>query len=217
MPAGAATPELLVTVALAAMLRLYRLADESLWLDEAYSVGIVRRHSYRWLLFEHPTFDPHPPLHYVLLKPWIAFFGASEMAVRLQAVLFGVGTVVVTYWLGRDLFGRQAGAIGALLVAVAPVHLWQSQTVRMYTLLAFMTGLSYLALVRLTREVTRRRAAVYILATALLGYTHVFGLFVILAQSVYLLTRPLLPGQELAMDLRRWVPLQGLVAVLLSP
>jgi hypothetical protein len=210
-------PELVATVVVGAVLRLYRLADESLWLDEAYSVGIVRRRSFGWLAFQHPTYDPHPPLHYLLLKPWVAFVGPSEMAVRLYAVLFGLLTIAVAYALGRELFDRRVGAIGALLVAVAPFHVWHSQNVRMYGLLAFLTGVSTLALVRLARESTRRRAMGYVVATALMTYTHVFGLFVVLAQSAYLLTRPLLPGRELSLDVRQWLPLQAVVALLLSP
>lgn len=201
----------------AAAVRLYRLGAESLWLDEAYSVVVVRDHSLRWLLLEHPTFDPHPPLHYVLLKLWTVAFGVSEVSVRLHAALLGVGAVAGTYYLADELFDPTAGTVAALLVAVSPFHVWHSQNVRMYSLLALLTVLSCYLLVWVTREFTWRRAGGYVVATALLGYTHVFALFVVAAQGGYLLTRSLGPGDRLALPARRWIPVQAGVGALLAP
>lgn len=209
--------ELVALLAVATGLRLYRIGAESLWLDEAYSVVVAHTHAVWWLLFELPTQDPHPPLHYLFLNGWIVLFGTSEVAVRTPEAIFGVAGVAIIYLLGRSMYDRTVGTIAGLLATVSPFLVWHAQDARMYSLLFLLSGLSILLLVALTERVTAPRALAYVVATALLGYTHVYGLLVILAQGLFLVTRPLLPGSRLALDRREPFALLGGVAILLSP
>lgn len=204
-------------VILATALRLAQLGAESLWLEEAFSVGVVQQRSYTWLLFELPNLDPYPPAHYLLLKPWIAIVGGSAFATRLLSVLLGVGTVALVYCLGRVLFERRTGVVGAGLVAIAPLHIWYAQEVRMYALLAFLAAATTLALVRLSRRFTQPRAVAYVLGAVVMGYTHTFGLLVILAHAIFVVSRPRLPGDDLQLSTRNWLRIHGPVGVLLLP
>ncbi|WP_254531077.1 glycosyltransferase family 39 protein [Natrinema gelatinilyticum] len=215
--------ELYPITLLAAALRLFRLESESYWLDEAFSVTTVLSNTPSELLFSVPGNDPHPPLYYLLLSAWTAIFGTSELAARLLSALVGIATVVVLYGVGRRLFDREVGAIAALLVAVSPFHVWYSQEVRMYNLLALLTALSFYWFVRIQTERPTDEAGGhtdigYVVSTVLLGYTHVFGLFAILAQNAYVFSRYLdriVPRSRLTG--RRWITLQGITALLLAP
>ncbi|MFC4544128.1 glycosyltransferase family 39 protein [Halosolutus amylolyticus] len=215
--------ELYPIALVAASLRLFRLESESYWLDEVVSVTIVTSNAPIELLVSVPGNDPHPPLYYLLLSGWTAIFGTSELATRLLSALVGVATVVVCYGVGRRLFDREVGAIAALLVAVSPFHVWYSQEVRMYNLLALLTVLSFYWFVRLQTAKPRDEGGIrdeigYAVSTVLLGYTHVFGLFAILAQNAYVFSRPvvrIVPRSRLT--LRRWIALQGITAALLLP
>ncbi len=81
---------------LAFILRLIAL-NQSLWLDEAIGALVARDMSYTQILTDFMRVDNHPPLYYLLLKSWTSVFGYSEISLRMPSVLFGVGTVYVTY------------------------------------------------------------------------------------------------------------------------
>jgi len=215
--------ELYPIVLLAAALRLFRLESESYWLDEAFSVTTVLSNTPYELLVSVPGNDPHPPFYYLLLSGWTAIFGTGELATRSLSAFAGIATVTVLYGVGRRLFDREVGAIAALLVAVSPFHVWYSQEVRMYSLLGLLTVLSFYWFVRIQTERPADDTGVqaeigYIIATVLLGYTHVFGLFVILAQNAYVFSRYLVrivPRSRLTV--RRWIAIEGITALLLAP
>lgn len=218
------------TIFLSAVLRLYRIGDESLWLDEALSLEFVtRRFTTFELLFELPLDDPHPPLYYLLLDGWLAIFGTSEEFLRLPSALFGIGAVVLVYVLGKKTVDREVGVVAAGLLGLSPFHIYHSQEARMYSLLALLTLVSFYFLVDLvdsTGDYDRRTVVAYVVATVLLGYTHVYGLLIILSQNVYVGLRFLLvanPDRDvdsnwsMPISLLRWTGIQSVVATLLGP
>ena len=159
------------------------------------------------------------PLHYVLLHYWMLAFGDSEAAVRSLSALFGILLVLVVYGLGVELAGRRVGLIAALLAAVSPFYVQRSQEGRMYILAALLTGLSFLAFLRARREPTRGSVLVYVAATALLLYTHVYGLFILLVQvivvAVDVVRSPAGPPRR--SRVRLWVTAQVAVLALYAP
>jgi hypothetical protein len=66
-----------------------------------------------------PVFRAHPLL-FQLASSLIYRIGVSDLAPRLLAVAFGLATVAVGYALGARVYGRRAGVITALLLAVMP-------------------------------------------------------------------------------------------------
>ncbi|NEO91442.1 MAG: hypothetical protein F6K56_14845, partial [Moorea sp. SIO3G5] len=110
---------------LAAGLYLYQLGTESLWVDELYSVNDAKRLPDRLSLMR--------PLYYILLWLWMQF-GSSDAWLRGLSVLFGLGSVFLTYQLGRRVAGKATGLIAALLLALSPLFINFAQMVRMYTL-----------------------------------------------------------------------------------
>lgn len=48
------------------------------------------------------------------------------LAARIITVLMALGAVGATYWAGREMFGRKAGLLSALIIAIAPIHLQHS-------------------------------------------------------------------------------------------
>lgn len=212
--------------------RLFRLGHESIWLDEAFSIDFVtREYTTLGLLFELPLQDPHPPLYYLLLDGWVFVFGTSAMAVRLLSAMFGIASVVLIYLLGKRVFDEIAGITAALLLAFSRFHIYYAQEARMYTLLAVLTLMSYYFLVDLVDTGTGhdwRMVAGYVIATVLVGYTHVYGFFIILAQNLYVFGRILLRElrerdrngpqvRSARVSVSGWVGLQTSVAVILGP
>lgn len=128
-------------------LRAHRLATDSVWWDEGYSIWMARL-PIGQMLFE-TAHDAHPPLSYAMLHGWRVLVGDQEFALRLQSVLFGLLTVALSYRIGREAGGRWAGLAGALLVSLARLPVWWSQEVRMYAPATFFTALAMWMALRL--------------------------------------------------------------------
>jgi uncharacterized membrane protein len=160
--------------------------------------------------------DVHPPLYYFLLHYWMAFLGTSELAVKLLSIIFGVLSIVVAYALGRRLLDQRAGLFCAFILAISAFNIRYSQEARMYSLLLLLTLLSMYFFIRLAQRGTPLIWAGYVISTTLLLYTHIYGLFVLIAQNLCVVSLLLLT-REHAFRWRHWVVIQLLVLVLFAP
>ncbi|AWT46424.1 MULTISPECIES: ArnT family glycosyltransferase [Streptomyces] len=131
-PSGAGVPAALPLAAvllLAAGLRLWRLTATGFNSDEAVYTGTAASlagDEQLGALF--PVFRAHPVLFQSLLSLALRIHGGDGTA-RAVPALLGVATVAVTYALGRRLYGRAAGLVAALLLAVMPYHVVVSRQV----------------------------------------------------------------------------------------
>ncbi len=144
------------------------------------------------------------------------FFGTSESAVRLLSVPFGILAIVMIYVLGSQLFDKEVGLVGALILALSSFNIWYSQEARMYSLMVLLTLLSMYFFLRFLQHTTLASSAGYVLSTTLLVYTHYYGLFVVIAQNIYIGTLLLLSKRR-THQLKHWVALQAIVLALFAP
>lgn len=117
--------------------------------------------------------------------------GDSEFALRAFSALASVLGIALTYALGARLFGRAAGLIAALLIALNSFSIFYAQETRMYALLALVGAASMWALVNLIYALEREEVAFPRRQIILLGvfnalgmYTHYAFAFVLLAQGI---------------------------------
>lgn len=167
--------------AVALWLRLHRLGDHSLWVDEGFSVHFVHT---RWAQFWKVTWsrEANMLLYYLLLRPW-AQFAVTEFQIRLLSALFGVGGVLMICALGRELFSRATGLVASALLAVHAFHVYYSQEARSYPFTVFLLMLAAWLFVRLVREPdSRRNQWAYAIAAALAFYAHIFALLVVVSE-----------------------------------
>ncbi|KKT67032.1 MAG: hypothetical protein UW61_C0017G0009 [Candidatus Curtissbacteria bacterium GW2011_GWC1_44_33] len=120
-------------VLLAFVLRFYRLADyPALNADEAaigynaYSLIETGKdeHGNPWPIHFQSFNDFKPGLYFYLVLPFVKLLGLTELAVRIPGALIGVLTVLVLYFLVKELFknGRLA-LVASLFLAISPWHL----------------------------------------------------------------------------------------------
>ena len=145
-------------VGLAFAVRAIDLGARPLWLDEAYSAWFSSR-SWHYLWTQVPTYEPHPPFYYSLLKVWRMLFGGSAVALRSFSLLLALATVpVVTAASGELERQRPTGhpllsaAIAGFLAASSPMLVLLGQEARPYPLLVFAYALAILGVLRLVRE-----------------------------------------------------------------
>jgi len=173
---------LILILAVGSFLRIYDLGAESIWLDEACSIhesamsvqGIA----------EHAN---HPPLYFFILRFWIHLFGTSEVVLRSLSAIFGIISIPLIYLVGSNLFNRKVGLIAGLLSAISSYHIYYSQEARAYSLLLLLSLLSYLFFIKILRGDRKWYYPAYFLATLLLGYTHIYGPFIIASQILFFL------------------------------
>ena len=60
-----------------------------------------------------------PPLHYWLNVLSFRIFGMNEFAARFPGALMGLLTVILTYHVGRRLFGRREGLLAAIILGTS--------------------------------------------------------------------------------------------------
>lgn len=60
-----------------------------------------------------------PPLLYWLNAASFSVFGQNEFAARFPCALAGLLTILFTYWLGRELFGRRIGVLAAVFMGAS--------------------------------------------------------------------------------------------------
>ncbi len=88
-------------------------------------------------------FRAHPLLLQTLLGGLFAIVGVMDVAARLFVSLtFGVGSVVVTYFLARKLYGHWIAISAATILAVLPYHILISRQVLVDTPLGFFVALT---------------------------------------------------------------------------
>ncbi|MDX2167996.1 MAG: glycosyltransferase family 39 protein, partial [Deltaproteobacteria bacterium] len=110
------------------------------------------------------------PIFVYSTAPLMALLGPSELAVRLTAALYGTGTVLALFFLGRALLGPLTGLAAALLLAVLPWHLHFSRIGFELIALPFYFTLALTCLVRWTQGRRTLAAAAVLLGLCLYTY-----------------------------------------------
>jgi hypothetical protein len=186
-------------------LRFTGLTFDSLWLDEAYQTVVesygnelpaltdARGETFLFnpgkpasianVLSNFRKVDPLcPPLFAVTMNRWLTAFGGSDFSLRALAAAISAASVLVIYWLGSVLIGRNVAIMACLIQAISPFDIAYAQEARMYSLVVLTAALScgafILLLSRRQRLSTLFFALIYIVSTWALINTHYTGLFI---------------------------------------
>ena len=189
---------LFLILLLGAFLRFYNLGMLPFWIDETFTIR------YTSLPFEDLIFqilDIHPPIYYIIQKIWNNLFGVDEYSVRSLSAVIGTLSIIITYVLGRNLFGRSGGLIAAALLATSAIHIQYSQEARAYALLIFATLLAATGMVEVmrhacstqspqiseSRNTPRQGLGLYVVGTCLALYSHNTAVLLPLAVNLVVL------------------------------
>jgi 4-amino-4-deoxy-L-arabinose transferase-like glycosyltransferase len=172
-----ALPPILV-VTLAAVLRLDGLSRVP---DNPFYDAAVRSMSLSWHNFLVGAFDPSarlavdkPPLDLWLQVASVKALGFTPFALKLPEALGGTAAVALLYDLVRRPFGRTAGLVAALALAVLPVAVLTARSDTMDSVMsALMVGALWLALVGAQAQ----RASLLYLAAVAVGLAFNVKLF----------------------------------------
>lgn len=177
----------LTIVAIAALLRVWMLDKESLWLDELASWFFAGQDLAKAMRAE----PANPPLYFVSLHFWIRLFGASETAMRSFSVLPSVATVGLLYAFARRWFGEAAALLAGAYLAVSSFQIEYAQEARVHAWLCFLILSASLLLWKAIHapELGARLKyyAAYSLVCTICLYAHFFSVFYLAAHGVFVL------------------------------
>jgi hypothetical protein len=116
---------------LALTLRLYGLADKSLWYDELFTWGRARLPLAQLAVdaFKHKQL----PTYFLLVSPF-ASAANPEWTLRLPSAIFGAVCVFLVVGAASELRGLVAGLVAGLLMALSPTEVQFAQEARPYVL-----------------------------------------------------------------------------------
>jgi mannosyltransferase len=170
----------LCIIVIGIFLRFYAIGTESLWRDEIFSI-MESRMSIAGMVAQ----SNQPPVYFLLLNLWIRLFGTSEVTLRSLAAIFGTVSIILVYLTGSILFTRKVGLAGSFLFAISCFQIQYSQEVRGYSLLVLASLLSYYFFIKIIKQNKKQDYIFYLLANILLGYTHIFGVFIVISQILF--------------------------------
>lgn len=153
------------------------------------------------------SFHDHPPLVFIIQHFFFNLFGISTFIARLPFALAGIGSVIVLYFLGKELYNEKVGLLASFLLAIFSYHSWASKIgyLEPFAILFILLTL-YFFIKTLKKKVFLYPFAVALGLAILTKYTVFFILPVIF---IYLLLR----NQELLKDKRLY--LAGLVTLII--
>ena len=127
------------------LIRIYDLSDQSIWIDESYTIEAAQNIGE----YGHPVLGSGKDYHRELPNSYVLFlsgsvFGFNEFGMRLPTVIFSLATVVIIFLYCRRLFDGDdiKAAIPAILVGFSTIHIAWARQARMYILLQFLFFLS---------------------------------------------------------------------------
>jgi 4-amino-4-deoxy-L-arabinose transferase-like glycosyltransferase len=164
----------------AVLFRVWDISARNLWTDEAWvALAALAPSPGQALILGRST----PPFYTLTIWGLAQVFGGSEAVLRSLSLAFGVGTLILFWFVARRLTSRATSLVGLAIVAVSPVLVYFSKELKQYSGDAFFA----LLVVWLAERLKERPGLTAWLALALagllaLGFSHgaVFVLPVVL-------------------------------------
>ena len=136
-------------VLVCAFLFVFKLGDSPLWNNDEtiYSEmakEMIKLGDWTTLHFNYQIQFDKPPLYFWLIALNFRLFGWNEFTARLWSALFGIGGVIVVYFLGKNIFDKRVGFLAGLVLATSFQYIAQSRLVTHDVTLSFFISLCLL-------------------------------------------------------------------------
>jgi mannosyltransferase len=167
-----------------AILRLYHLGYNSLWLDEAatyyHSINFSTIFDYN-----NSTDLFNPPVFFLFEALMIKLFGASEIGLRIIPAIFSIITIPAAYFMGREFYDKYTGIITAAVFTFSPFLIYYAQEARSYSLLMFLYVILMYIFLKALKSNNRDEWIIFGLISAIIINTHYYGAVFVAILSLY--------------------------------
>jgi len=183
---------------LATAFYVFKIGFSDLWSDEIYTKSMLGGSLSDFLAkFKN---DLHPPLYYLGLRLFTGLFGLNAISLRFFSVLGVLSTILLGYFAGQRVFGKQGALYFCLMLISVPMLAAYSHQARMYTWAAFsVTGVfiySYLFM----RTGKNSDLVLLFVFTVLAMYTHYYSMTAAFVANMFVFFHLLLTKNK------KWIP-----------
>ncbi len=147
---------LLALLAVGFFLRVYKLGEQSYWIDEGFTyMQMEAIHEHGYPLLNSGIVDVKDIiLPYFLQLP--RFFGTSPFWLRLIPALFGTASIGVIFLLAKNLWNSKVGLFSAFLFTFSYWQIAWSRQLRPYALLVFFILMALLFLIIYEKKLEKK-------------------------------------------------------------
>jgi uncharacterized membrane protein len=188
----------LLIFAIATVFYSFKIGFSDLWSDEIYTKSMLGG-SFSDFIDKFKN-DLHPPLYYLGLRLFTGLFGLNAISLRLFSVLGVLSTILLGYFAGQRVFGKQGALYFCLMLISIPMLAAYSHQARMYTWAAFsVTGVFiYSYLFMKTGKILD--LALLFVFTLLAMYTHYYSMAAAFVANMFVFLHLLLTKNK------KWLP-----------
>ncbi len=182
--------------------------NTDLWIDEVLTVVNYVRLDLGQILSNFSSDNQHM-LYSALAQISVNFFGETAFAVRLPALLFGLGSILAIASLTRYVYGNKEALFSAALLAVSYHHIWFSQNARGYTILLFGTIIATEFMLRGLETKKWKYWIAYAVAITVAAWAHLTAVFIAIAHGIVYLGLLFIKVKGTNQHFNYWQPLIG--------
>ncbi len=157
------------------ILRIYSLGQQSLWIDEAFTINAAETILKKGI----PLLDSGFWYMSGILNSYITAFSLAtlrsasiEFAARLPSVIFGVLTIFLVYAFGKKIANKEVGLISAFLVTFSVWEIAWGRQARMYQQFQFFYVLSLYFFYKFVKTKEAKNAVFAAISTFLALVSH---------------------------------------------
>lgn len=162
---------------------LFNIGFSDLWSDETYTKSMLNGAlSDFYTKFNN---DLHPPLYYLGLRLYTGLFGTTTTSLRIFSVLGVLATLLLGYFAGQRVFGKQGALYFCLMLISVPMLAVYSHQARMYTWASFsITGVFIYSCLFIRTGATRDLVLLFIFTVAAM-YIHYYSTIAACVANLY--------------------------------
>jgi len=154
------------------------------WADEDYTFNSANSNSLNEVMSYTKQWENTPPPYFVFMYYWTNIFGTSTASLRFPSAIFGVASIILLFFITRELFNNKIALISSFLLSVSLPDIMFSQTARVFSLFTMITLISVFFFIKAKED---KYIFLWFLSLILLNTVHYIGLIVTLIQGIILL------------------------------
>ena len=157
-------------------------SDEAIYSGQAGSLAGLEEFNQHFSLFR-----AHPLLLQFFISIAFTLFGVSDVIARIIPVIFGVATILVTYFVAKNLFNINTAIVSTLILSILPYHITMTKQIFVDIPLSLFYLLTLLFLIKYIK--TNRSTWVYAIgiSSGLTFISKEIGLFTLVSIAVYMI------------------------------
>lgn len=140
---------LILIIFTASMLRIWDLGNIGFNSDEAvYSGQSATLAGFDEFTKHFSIYRAHPLLLQSIISTFFVSFGVIDIVARIVSAIFGILTIIVVYFIGKQLFNKKIAVVATLIIAIIPYHIIISRQVLLDGALSFFLILTLYFMIR---------------------------------------------------------------------